>query len=180
MQARFALVEAGLTRSKNVSNIMMMNLMDMSVSGLPDDYAQLMSSVDIAWHLDSLQSLSEVHTSLSVDQTGQRVIAVGRDRRGFLLAVCRALPPTEWVSTTPASTREATASPSTPFKFSTTEQVRLSPNKCGRRWPTPWRRSRSRTWTYHPGPAIEPRHTTRRRAPRSGWGFVPIHRPVTW
>lgn len=34
MQAGFALVEAGLTRSKNVSNIMMKNLMDMSAGVL--------------------------------------------------------------------------------------------------------------------------------------------------
>ena len=34
MQAGFALVEAGLTRAKNVSNIMMKNLMDMSAGVL--------------------------------------------------------------------------------------------------------------------------------------------------
>ncbi len=34
MQAGFALVKAGLTRSKNVSNIMMKNLMDMSAGVL--------------------------------------------------------------------------------------------------------------------------------------------------
>lgn len=60
------------------------------LAGLPPDYVQFMSTPDVAWHLDSLQSLSEDHTSLSVDRTGQRVLAAGRDRRGFLLAVCKA------------------------------------------------------------------------------------------
>lgn len=60
------------------------------LAGLPDDYVQFMSAADIAWHLDNLVNLSDDHTSLSVDRSGQRVLALGRDRRGFLLAVCRA------------------------------------------------------------------------------------------
>ncbi|MEA1902629.1 MAG: HD domain-containing protein [Actinomycetota bacterium] len=57
---------------------------------LPEDYVEIMSSSDIAWHLDNVEKLSEDHTSLSIDQSGHRVLAMGRDRRGFLLAVCRA------------------------------------------------------------------------------------------
>ncbi|HSO50535.1 MAG TPA: HD domain-containing protein, partial [Acidimicrobiia bacterium] len=59
------------------------------LAALPPDYAVLSEPGDVAWHLDVISRLAD-RTFLSVSESGEQVLVVGRDRRGFLLAVSRA------------------------------------------------------------------------------------------
>jgi [protein-PII] uridylyltransferase len=43
----------------------------------------------VVWHLETISELAE-QTILSLSVSGDRVLVVGHDRRGFLLSVCRA------------------------------------------------------------------------------------------
>ncbi|HEX5696857.1 MAG TPA: HD domain-containing protein, partial [Acidimicrobiia bacterium] len=59
------------------------------LASLPPDYAVVAEPGDVAWHLDVISRLAD-RTILSVSESGEQVLVVGRDRRGFLLAVSRA------------------------------------------------------------------------------------------
>jgi [protein-PII] uridylyltransferase len=58
------------------------------LAALPPDYAVVAEPGDVAWHLDVISRLAD-RTILSVSESGEQVLVVGRDRRGFLLAVSR-------------------------------------------------------------------------------------------
>jgi [protein-PII] uridylyltransferase len=56
---------------------------------LPADYTVATEPDEVVWQLEVASELGD-ETVLSVSQSGERVLVVGRDRRGFLLSVCRA------------------------------------------------------------------------------------------
>jgi len=59
------------------------------LSSLPGEYAETTDPDDVVWHLEAIAELAGT-TRLVVDGSGNRVLVVGRDRRGFLLSICRA------------------------------------------------------------------------------------------
>lgn len=58
------------------------------LDGLPSDYAWAMEPSDVFWHLGVISRFTG--PTLVVAGEDNRVVVVGRDRRGFLLSVCRA------------------------------------------------------------------------------------------
>jgi [protein-PII] uridylyltransferase len=62
---------------------------DRHLAMLPADYAVAAEPGEVVWHLEVVSELAE-QTILSVSVSGERVLVVGHDRRGFLLSVCRA------------------------------------------------------------------------------------------
>jgi [protein-PII] uridylyltransferase len=62
---------------------------DQHLAMLPPDYAVATEPGEVVWQLEVVSELAE-QTILSVSVSGEQVLVVGRDRRGFLLSVCRA------------------------------------------------------------------------------------------
>ena len=62
---------------------------DQHLAMLPADYAVATEPGEVVWHLEEISELAD-ETILSVSVSGERVLVVGRDRRGFLLSLCRA------------------------------------------------------------------------------------------
>jgi [protein-PII] uridylyltransferase len=62
---------------------------DQHLAMLPADYAVATEPGDVVRQLEVVSELAE-QTILSVSDSGEQVLVVGHDRRGFLLSVCRA------------------------------------------------------------------------------------------
>ena len=62
---------------------------DRHLSMLPADYAVATEPGEVAWHLEVVSELAG-QTTISVSASGEQVLVVGHDKRGFLLSVCRA------------------------------------------------------------------------------------------
>ncbi|HSJ84395.1 MAG TPA: HD domain-containing protein [Acidimicrobiia bacterium] len=62
---------------------------DRHLAMLPADYAVATEPGDVVSHLEVISELAE-DTILSVSASGEQVLLVGHDKRGFLLSVCRA------------------------------------------------------------------------------------------
>jgi [protein-PII] uridylyltransferase len=62
---------------------------DRHLAMLPADYAVATEPGDVVSHLEVISELAD-DTILSVSASGDKVLVVGHDKRGFLLSVCRA------------------------------------------------------------------------------------------
>ena len=86
--------EVSVVRAEDVAGLsqgrLTVEIVDEHLSALPPDYALVTDAGEVVWHLEVISGLVD-ETVLSVGESGERVLVVGHDRRGFLLSVCRAL-----------------------------------------------------------------------------------------
>jgi len=82
-----------VVEAEAVANLTMGRLrpeaVDRHLAMLPADYAVATEPGDVVSHLEVLSKLAD-DTILSVSASGEQVLLVGHDKRGFLLSVCRA------------------------------------------------------------------------------------------
>ena len=86
--AELPVVEAGAVAELTMGRVTP-EVVDEHLSTLPADYAIATDPDEVVWHLEVVAGLAD-QTTLSVSESGERVLVVGYDRRGFLLSVCRA------------------------------------------------------------------------------------------
>jgi [protein-PII] uridylyltransferase len=82
-----------VVEAEAVANLTMGRLrpeaVDRHLAMLPADYAVATEPGDVVSHLEVIAELAD-DTILSVSASGEQVLLVGHDKRGFLLSVCRA------------------------------------------------------------------------------------------